>query len=531
MKSRSGTAHSSSNAIESSTAQFNEDSKFLRDKSASCNVALDISPRPTTVIGISRGSSKKERKSKRKVKFEQEKKAEATALKNIKELLSVPNKESLVPIRSEETTRTASITATSVDYLLEPTNLNEEKSVSITSLASLQHEEISFIDEGRELTDRSSMTPDLQKNKLEEVTDSNKVTAEHETSPISKKDVIITEVSVHDIIKKFDEQKNQTMPKVSPRNVLKKPPEPPNKPDGRPHKFKPAVPPRSATTKLRGRLDKSHSTPAYDLSEEPLEALPMETKPIQPLEDSLNEIGIPIVETVNSKLPDHVQVNVEVSESKSMVSEAKSVAQETKNIASVTEMKPEVSDSIDVPPKPPPRNFVDLPKPVYPTDSPKPQLITSKMTENASSKQFFEYPDAKTGSQISLAQENVEPFMISSGFLEEKPPSRNFEPKVASTPVSKSKVDPDAESLIYKSIPSYELQKSVVDKKVSPTNSIVKAMIKSKSGKKKNSLIASEYDFGVYFLLRVVSKRYSSYAFACNQWFQIILHFFSYTEY
>lgn len=34
-------------------------------------------------------------------------------------------------------------------------------------------------------------------------------------------------------------------------------------------KVKPAVPPRSATTKLRGRLDKSHSTPAYDLSEEP----------------------------------------------------------------------------------------------------------------------------------------------------------------------------------------------------------------------------------------------------------------------
>lgn len=487
IKPRAGTAHSSSNAIETTTTQFNEDSKFLRDKSASCNVALDISPRPTTVIGLSRTSSRKDKKSKRKVNFEQEKKPE-------KKDYSAGIFEQVVAISSDEV---APLAPTCPLALLEPTNLNGEKSVSVTSLASVQNEDISFIDEGRELTDRSSMTPDLQKNVTEEVV------GKTETEP-AKKDPIVTEVNVHDIIKKFDEQKAVTTSKIIPKTMPRKPPDVPSKPEGKPLKIKPAVPPRSATTKLRGRLDKSHSTPAYDLSEEPLEALEIDTKSIQTLDNSLNEIGIPIMETINPILPDLVQVLPEppaVLEPPQESLEAKNFALEPTESAMeppkpvTVEIISEPPDHDDLPPKPPPRNFVDLPKPVYPADSPKPQLITPKTAESFNAKQVFEYPDPITGSQTSLVQESVDHHVGSSGFSEEKPPSRNFEPKIASTPVPK-KVEPDVvESTTYKSVPSYELQKSVVEKKVSPTNSIVKAMIKGKSVKKKNSLIASEYFF------------------------------------
>lgn len=420
------------------------------------------------MIGISESSSKKYKKSKRKVYFEPEKKTVN------KELASLN-------INKEDAKTSVPITPTRSHRLREPTNLDDGKSVSITSLASLHNEEISYIDEGKELTDRSSMTPDLQKNLPEEGD--------------IKKNTIVTEVSVHDIIKKFDEQKIQNVPKVAPRSIAKKPPEVPQKPEGKPVKIKPAVPPRSSTTKLRGRLDKSHSTPAYDLSEEPLEALPIETKPIQNLEDSLNEIGIPIVETINPKLPDLVQVKPEVPENEPIMLEVKNVLQEIVKevIPDINPVITEVYHTVDVPPKPPPRNLVDLPKPAYPADSPKPHLITPKTTENnTGSKQFFEYPEVKTGSQVSLAYETTETYSLSSAYLEEKPPTKAFEPKLASTPISKSKIDLDMESLVYKAIPSYELQKSVVDKKVSPTNSIVKAMIKGKTGKKKNSLIASE---------------------------------------
>lgn len=53
-------------------------------------------------------------------------------------------------------------------------------------------------------------------------------------------------------------------PKIFPRANLKKQ-DLPERPDA--HK-KPAVPARNPNTKLRGRLDKSHSTPAYDLTPE-----------------------------------------------------------------------------------------------------------------------------------------------------------------------------------------------------------------------------------------------------------------------
>ena len=138
-------------------------------------------------------------------------------------------------------------------------NLNDEKSVSVNSLASLTNENIAFIDEGRELTDRTSMVTDSDDVKRE---------CDHFQNAHDRvRDVVLAEVKIHDIIRKFDEQKLEVVvkPKIYPRSQIKKPPDVPQKPDS---SKRPVVPPRSISTKIRGRLDKSHSTPAYDLTGE-----------------------------------------------------------------------------------------------------------------------------------------------------------------------------------------------------------------------------------------------------------------------
>lgn len=333
---------------------------------------------------------------------------------------------------------------------VDDSNLNDEKSVSVNSLASLTNEEIGFIDEGRELTDRTSMTEN------------------QETSDRSVKDPTLADVNIHNIIKKFDEQKQDSQqklvkPKILPRFQSKKPPEVPQKPDTIKKPLeKPQVPPRSATTKIRGRLDKSHSTPAYDLTgeEKPqfiidkgkvAEKLPdliPDVQKVIPFTETVYELGIPLVSPI------------------------------------------EICKEDDVPPKPPPRTFgVEISKPAYPADSPKPANLvelTKCQTNNRVEvvpKQVFDFSDAKIQEKLI---ETVK---------EEKTP-KFFEPKVASTPTTKTKMDfSDTES--YKPSPTitsmYEMQKSTSDSKVSPTNSIVKGLMTGKNKtKKKNSLINSE---------------------------------------
>lgn len=483
------------------STKFEEDSKFLRDKSASCNVGLDLSPRPTTVIGLSHRNSPshkksfKEKSSKKKVNFE-----EITDLAEDKK----DNKEDKGQQRTVDN--------------LEPSNLNEEKSISVNSLASLNNENITFIDEGRELTDRSSMTLDWQKEIVEEIIDTIKMRPIEEATNIVSaeetkntnisnivKDPILAEINIHNIIKKFDEQSQEKCikPKVLPRAQIKKPPEVPQKPEG---KVKPVVPPRSATTKLRGRLDKSHSTPAYDLTEEDgdkIETLPILEK-IKPIEkppdvvpeavkepeptlftEATFELGIPVVETVNLPL-------------------VESNAEETV-IPKIIEPSEEIIHK-DVPPKPPPRNFIEIPKPAYPADSPKPTNLVelTKSSTITSSKPIFEFPEPKRAEHvrqssihsIDLSHPTSKPIEQVKANHDDKLPPKYFEPKLVSTPVSKSKLDfNETESTTYKATPSYEIQKSASDNKVSPTNSIVKAMIssKTKSSKKKNTLTASKY--------------------------------------
>lgn len=466
-------------------------------------MGLDLSPRPTTVIGLSHRNSPshkksfKEKSSKKKVNFE-----EITDLADDKK----NNKEEKEQPKTIEN--------------LEPSNLNEEKSISVNSLASLNNENITFIDEGRELTDRSSMTLDWQKEIVEEIIDTIKMrpieeatnieNAEETKNTISNnlvKDPILAEINIHNIIKKFDEQSQEKSikPKVLPRAQIKKPPEVPQKPEG---KVKPVVPPRSATTKLRGRLDKSHSTPAYDLTEDDsdkMETLPVleKTKPVEKPPDIILEIpkepeptifteatfelGIPITEAINLPL-------VESSAEEIVIPKGIEPSEEIVNK--------------DVPPKPPPRNFIEIPKPAYPADSPKPTNLVelTKNTSTTSSKPIFEFPEPKRPEHvrqssihsIDLSHPANKPIeQQTKASHDDKLPPKYFEPKLVSTPVSKSKLDfNETETASYKATPSYEIQKSTSDNKVSPTNSIVKAMIssKTKSSKKKNTLTASKYE-------------------------------------
>lgn len=167
--------------------------------------------------------------------------------------------------------------------------LDDEKSLSVNSLSSLT-ENIGFIDEGRDITDRTSMAAEVTNditdaiNTKEKDTEDSNYSAVSNTTPVAK-DAVFADVHIQNIIKKFDEQISQetskpmsVKPKVYPRSVAKQSLEVPQRPDT--HK-KPAVPARSSNTKLRGRLDKSHSTPAYDLTPEenlPVEKLFVESK-------------------------------------------------------------------------------------------------------------------------------------------------------------------------------------------------------------------------------------------------------------
>ncbi|KAJ8952101.1 hypothetical protein NQ314_007594 [Rhamnusium bicolor] len=290
---------------------------------------------------------------------------------------------------------------------VEPSNLNEEKSISVNSLASLNNENITFIDEGRELTDRTSMTLDWQKEIVDEIIDTIKMKPIEEKTDAQNiekveninntiiKDPILAEINIHNIIKKFDEQNHEisSKPRVLPRAQTKKPPEVPQKPEG---KVKPLVPPRSATTKLRGRLDKSHSTPAYDLTEddnEKIDSLPVleKTKPPEKLPDVIPEMPrepelCPFTETgFDPRLPFVEAINLPMTETQT----------ESVTLPKIIEPVEETKNK-DVPPKPPPRNFIEVPKPAYPTDSPKPVNLVELTKNNAiPPKQVFEFPDSK----------------------------------------------------------------------------------------------------------------------------------------
>ncbi|XP_030757518.1 LOW QUALITY PROTEIN: uncharacterized protein LOC115883312 [Sitophilus oryzae] len=500
------TSKQSSSFYDIDKARFEEESRILRDKSASCNVGLDVSPRPTTVIGLSRNRRKKSLK-------------ESFKGKDRSERSSTKKRVNFDDASEEMKNRNGSLAKIDnkldlLDIKIHDTNLNEEKSVSVNSLSSVHNETISFIDEGRDLTDRSSMVSTLDKetsltdsflkNNIENNKDNGKL------QNIVVRDPSLAEINVHNMIKKFDDQKKISPPKprVMPRIQVRKPPEIPTKPESK----KPLVPPRSSTTKLRGRLDKSHSTPAYDLTdEEPPQQVENPHIKIEKLPDVIPKIS----ETIPESSP------LENSDGFFPAEEKSSSANETPKIViddvTYTELQEtsvivvsqgsleSITDSnigrgnilsdVDLPPKPPPRKSIDSIKSVHLPESPKPAPPIPRTPKGVQStpKKTFDFPETnvdikKMGSMQSIHSTDSNDYLVPIQVKQSFDLQRSFG-KTSSTPKGRGEYEGDAGSPL-KSTP-YDVYRHA-ESKVSPTNSIVKAMISNKprSAKKKNNLIA-----------------------------------------
>lgn len=148
----------------------------------------------------------------------------------------------------------------------------------------------------------------------------------------------------------------------------------------------------------------------------------------------------------------------------------------------------------DVPPKPPPRTFPVLEIPKKETDVLKSATLTedqSKPTAPEPVATHFEFPEVLKPASLSNLRPPL-PELVNENNL------KNFEPKIVSTPTSKNeKIDfPENETSVVKSCSIAESSRTAGENKVSPSNSVVRAMIyttKNKSGnKKKNTLIASK---------------------------------------
>lgn len=231
---------------------------------------------------------------------------------------------------------------------------------------------------------------------------------------------------------------------------FKKPPEVPAKPD---ILRKPAVPPRNFV-KVRGRLDKSHSTPAYDTSQEdkPPEKLRETARTPEilitevsdtdiNLECKYNEIDHPYTQIEYHDLPQESTPVVETINSALEIKENDEIRTYKSTIDDVQKIRPKMIDKPsknDIKPEPPPRS-------VYMQD-------------------------------------------------------KKFEPKSMSTPISKTS------GVEFPNVENRTLEVKT-DTKISPTNSVVRAMIysnKSRSGKKKSALLASKYKvFTIVFIIKL----------------------------
>lgn len=80
--------------------------------------------------------------------------------------------------------------------------LNDGKSLSVNSLASLT-ENIGFIDEGRDITDRTSMATEI----VSEMSENIPKVENDNTVQSGMKDDVFADVHIQNIIKKFDEKK------------------------------------------------------------------------------------------------------------------------------------------------------------------------------------------------------------------------------------------------------------------------------------------------------------------------------------
>lgn len=345
-----------------------------------------------------------------------------------------------------------------------------EKSISVNSLTLVgsSEEPIKFIDETvDEMYDRSHMNPEWKNEIIEEIIvtlkksccNANDGTVNN-TTPSNSPDKSMPDKTI-DIPHSSSFAKDNTVqktfkPVIAPRSnetkIFKKPPEVPAKPD---ILRKPAVPPRNFTTKItRGRLDKSHSTPAYDTTQqdekiefptvcptpEILVTAPDVSGPpsldLSAIDHPYTQIEYhtlggetPVVETINSALGSFKES-----------SDAYASKSDLDRKHDAPKVEPGYGKVSESPPEPPPRTI---------------------------------YPEAS---------------------------KKGFDPKAVSTPISKTPMDfPSIDS--HKAVS--EVTKSNSETKISPTNSVVRAMMysnKSKAGKKKSALLASKNLIDRFFL-------------------------------
>ncbi|XP_018336617.1 uncharacterized protein LOC108745062 isoform X2 [Agrilus planipennis] len=465
--------------------KLDEETAFLRDKSASCSYGLELGARPSTVLGISQNKDLKGNLNNFR-KCLQEKPFSSKRV-NFEDNMKI--------IYDETDTKRNQLGHASLGTM--------PNSVSVTSLSSLS-ESLDFIDESDDITDRSKMKNEWQKEIVEEIIDSigeRQKTMDKIYQEVSKpkQDDSLAEVHVHSIIKKFDQKflpseppQPPAKPKIMPRSLLEKPPDVQKKDWVK----KPAVPPRNISNKVRGTLNKSHSTPAYDLTEES----PQTTK-------SVVEPKLPDITEKNEDKPGKRESFYDVSglSNTNIKYELGIPLIEPKNIEitpgkldeSSAETSPEVKHEIkkDVPPKPPPRSSATTLtyKPRYPDPiAPKPR----KLSDNADDKNCTLDKMNKDYEMHGALKSNHQNYLNSQQFfhtqeipkIEIDPPQKTSLTSEVSVPFSKiTETSPVIKIDTHKT----DTHKSH-DTKVSPTNSVVRAFYSSKhkANKKKNSLVA-----------------------------------------
>lgn len=450
LKNEAKTTHASSYNLP--TDKFEEDPMYLRDKSVSCSHGLELGERPTTVIGLTHN-----RKNSFKTDFPEK----------IKKNVNFDDTKIIINDISE-------------------LKVDDRKSISTTSLSSLKDETIDFIDEAEDLQDRSKMTLDV------DLIDTNKcvkeiVSCKTKLNKSPLKDTVLEDVHIDNIIKKFEVVDK-------PKKLSKKVPVVPQKPIVFPR------PPKS-----RGKLDKSHSTPAYDLTSE--EDIPKEC-PLTPMDENpikLSAIEFPsnvakenprqlthklsfrevnelpkippqdiakfshqekATKPIEVTFPQHdslkyLQDNKSNNEDESMsfsqISEQDSkISQSTiryelgiptiHKVINCNSLALEVRKKSDVPPKPPPRT--NIPESYKRKVLPPPEALNPKIAEVTMQLKLNEALEAAA--------------------------SIDFEPSAVSSPITKQ--------------PKEDVLK-IDTKKSSPTNILGRAISKNKSAKKKNSLL------------------------------------------
>ena len=448
---------------------YEDESTLFRDKSASCSHGLELALRPTTVIGISSQARNINRQNSTKKTVN-----DSPSLK--KKVTFEENKRVLKDYYNSQ------LAHEDKPSFLEHVKPVEEKSVSVTSLNSLTGENgsLNYIDEAEDLTDRSNMlTKDVDHSKNKEQNDD----GENQTHKreYDKENLLCEElkdVHVHNIIKKFDEKpinkqnnlviNNAVRTRIALQTKL--------------YSISNSIVENREVKKAEIFSPKPNNSVAlnidhfnFELIEHVAEAQGKETSFGEDI--VTYELGIPLIEAKNP----------------SVAPLPRSAHKNTSHLS-------------DVPPKPPPR-MCNQDKPKYPGNTPKPVIEPLKRNNHQHMTIRENFPlDSKkseqtdqsfnlSGSKLSL---NSSKYADDVYFKSEEHPQgnegktvRKFEPKVASTPLMKVSKSDSFET----DSRNNSLSKGGHTMKVSPTNSIVRAMIyssKGKSGKKRNTLNASK---------------------------------------